>query len=146
MSKLLTLLLTGAVSGGIYAILASGLVVTYTTARVFNFALGATAFTVAFVFYQLNTGLGIDVLWAALLAILVFAPLLGFVFERLIFYRLSRAPEFARIVGTIGILVALPSLTVWITKILREDLGRRVSRPRSRCSCLRASGRCRRSR
>lgn len=123
MSKLLTLLLTGAVSGGIYAILASGLVVTYTTARVFNFALGATAFTVAFVFYQLNTGLGIDVLWAALLAILVFAPLLGFAFERLIFYRLSRAPEFARIVGTIGILVALPSLTVWITKILREDLG-----------------------
>ena len=51
MTRLLALLITGTVSGGIYAILASGLVLTNVTSGVFNFAYGALAFAVAYVYY-----------------------------------------------------------------------------------------------
>ena len=123
MNKFVSLLLTGAVSGGIYAIYASGLVLTYSTARIFNFAFGSIAFATAFVYYQLNTGLGLSVVPSALLCVGVFAPVMGFVLERAVFARLSRAPEFARIVGTIGILVALPNLCIVTAQWLRETVG-----------------------
>jgi len=44
MSKLFTLILSGAVTGGLFAILASGLVLTYQVSGVFNFAYGSIAF------------------------------------------------------------------------------------------------------
>ena len=70
------LVVGGAVAGGLYAILASGIVLTYQTSGIFNFAHGAIAFATAFLFFQLNTGLGWPVWLAAIVAIVVFAPLL----------------------------------------------------------------------
>ena len=57
--------------------MASGLVLTYQTSGIFNFAHGAVAFTTAFFYYQLHTGQGIPIVPAAILSVLVFAPLLG---------------------------------------------------------------------
>ena len=45
MTELASLVLAGAVAGGLYAILASGLVLTYQTSGVFNVGHGAIAFT-----------------------------------------------------------------------------------------------------
>ncbi len=59
--KFLNLSLSGLVTGAIYSIMASGLVLTYTTSGIFNFAHGAVAFTTAYLYYQLNTGLGVPI-------------------------------------------------------------------------------------
>jgi len=118
----LNLLISGTVTGGIYAIMASGLVLTYTTSGIFNFAQGAVAFVTAYFFYQLNTGLHVPVVWAALISILIFAPLLGLLLDRIMLRRLATAPVYARIVGTIGLLVALPQLALWLVEVVGDDV------------------------
>jgi ABC-type branched-subunit amino acid transport system ATPase component/branched-subunit amino acid ABC-type transport system permease component len=114
MAKLLDLVLSGAVTGAIYSIMASGLVLTYTTSGIFNLAHGAVAFTVAYLYYQLHSGLGMPIVPAIVISVFVFGPLLGLLLDRLILRRLSQAPVYARIVGTIGLLVALPNLAQWL--------------------------------
>jgi ABC-type branched-subunit amino acid transport system ATPase component/branched-subunit amino acid ABC-type transport system permease component len=113
-SKFLTLLISGGTSGAIFAIMASGLVLTYETSGIFNLAHGAVAFVVALVFYELNTGAGWPVVPAAIFSVLVFAPLLGFLLDRLMLRRLAGAPVYARIVGTVGLLIAVPSLALFV--------------------------------
>ena len=119
MQKFLQLVLSGMVTGGIFSIMASGLVLTYQTSGIFNFAHGAIAFATAYFYYQLNTGQGMNNWLAAAISILVFAPLLGLLLDRILLRRLAAAPVYARIVGTIGLLVALPKLMLW----LFEDVG-----------------------
>jgi branched-chain amino acid transport system permease protein len=46
--------IAGIAVGAIYAISATGLVVTYTTSGVFNFAHGATGMLMAFLYWQLR--------------------------------------------------------------------------------------------
>jgi ABC-type branched-subunit amino acid transport system ATPase component/branched-subunit amino acid ABC-type transport system permease component len=114
--KFFSLLISGFVSGGIYSIMASVLVLTYETSGIFNFSQGAIAFVTAYVYFQLNTGLHIPAPLAAVLAVLVFAPLLGLALDRILLRRLAEAPVFARIVGTIGLFVALPNLALWLVE------------------------------
>jgi branched-subunit amino acid ABC-type transport system permease component len=124
--KFLNLLLSGAVSGGIYAVMAAGVVLTYQTSGIFNFAHGAVAFVTAYFFFQLNTGLDVPVLPAALISVLIFAPLLGLALDRILLRRLASAPVYARIVGSIGLLIALPALSLWLVEALGNtvlDLG-----------------------
>ena len=54
MTTFLTFTIIGIVSGSIYAITATGLVVTYTTTGVFNFAHGAVAMFAAFSYWQMT--------------------------------------------------------------------------------------------
>jgi ABC-type branched-subunit amino acid transport system ATPase component/branched-subunit amino acid ABC-type transport system permease component len=124
--KFLNLLFSGAVSGGIYAVMAAGVVLTYQTSGIFNFAHGAVAFVTAYFFFQLNTGLDVPVVPAALLSVLIFAPLLGLALDRILLRRLATAPVYARIVGSIGLLIALPALSLWLVEALGNtvlDLG-----------------------
>jgi ABC-type branched-subunit amino acid transport system ATPase component/branched-subunit amino acid ABC-type transport system permease component len=121
MDKLLSLSLSGLVTGAIFSILASGLVLTYTTSGIFNFAHGAVAFTTAYLFYQLNTGLGVPIVPALIISVFIFAPLLGLLLDRILLRRLARAPVYARIVGTIGLLVALPNLVQWLVIAVGND-------------------------
>ncbi|MDZ4825629.1 MAG: ATP-binding cassette domain-containing protein, partial [Actinomycetota bacterium] len=120
MEEFLTLVVSGAVTGAIYSLIAAGLVLTYTTTRIFNFAHAAIAFVVALVYFELNSGHGWDQVPAALFAVFVFAPVLGLVLDRLLFRRLARAPETARIVGTIGLLIALPALALFLVEIFQD--------------------------
>ena len=53
MNEFFVLALSGAVSGALYAVLAGGLVLTYSTTRIFNFSHGALAFTTGFLYYEL---------------------------------------------------------------------------------------------
>jgi ABC-type branched-subunit amino acid transport system ATPase component/branched-subunit amino acid ABC-type transport system permease component len=116
--KFWNLVISGAVTGAIYSIMASGLVLTYQTSGIFNFAHGAVAFSTAFFYYQLHTGQHIPIVPSAVLSILVFAPLLGLALDRLLLRRLATAPVYARIVGTIGLLVALPAFMLWVVEAL----------------------------
>ena len=122
MNKFLNLLFSGAVSGGIYAVMAAGVVLTYQTSGIFNFAHGAVAFVTAYFFFQLNTGLHVPVVPAALISVLVFAPLLGLALDRVLLRRLATAPVYARIVGSIGLLIALPALALWLVEALGNSV------------------------
>lgn len=123
MNTLLALLVSGAATGAIYAVMASGIVLTYETSGIFNFAHGAVAFTAAFLFFELHTGQHWPIVPSGLVSILVFGPLLGLVLDRVMLRRLSDAPVYARIVGTIGLLVALPNLGLWIVEQLNAHGG-----------------------
>ena len=77
MQEFLQYTILGLVIGGVYGIAASGLVVTYTTSGIFNFAHGAVAMLAAFTYWQFRFGWN----WPAPLALLVvlgvLAPALG---------------------------------------------------------------------
>ena len=120
MTKFLSLFVPGAVSGALYAIIGTGLVLGYQTAGIFNFGYGAIAFTTAYLYFQLNTGQHLPIVWSALISIVVFAPLMGFLLERVMLRRLSDAPIYARIVGTIGLIVALPNLALWLVTVINS--------------------------
>jgi branched-subunit amino acid ABC-type transport system permease component/ABC-type branched-subunit amino acid transport system ATPase component len=116
MNQFLTLVISGAVTGAIYSIMASGLVLTYSTSGIFNFAHSAIAFAAAYLFFQLNSSedVAIHVVPAAIITVFVFTPLLGLLLDRLLLRRLAEAPVYARIVGTIGLLIGLPNLIQWL--------------------------------
>jgi ABC-type branched-subunit amino acid transport system ATPase component/branched-subunit amino acid ABC-type transport system permease component len=114
MTKFLALAIPGAVSGAIYAIMASGMVLTYQTSGIFNFAHGAVAFATAYLFFELDRGAGLPVALNAVISVLIFAPLLGLALDRMMLRRLATAPVYARVVGTIGLLVALPNLALFV--------------------------------
>jgi branched-subunit amino acid ABC-type transport system permease component/ABC-type branched-subunit amino acid transport system ATPase component len=114
------LVVGGLVAGGLYAILASGVVLTYQTSGIFNFAYGAMAFATAFLFFELNTGLGWPTPVAAVVAIVLFAPALGWSLDRLLFSRLSNASITVKLVVPISLLVALPSVCLFIVAQINE--------------------------
>lgn len=114
MEEFLSLAIDGAITGTIYSLVASGLVLTYSTTGIFNFAAGGIAFATAWFYYELNTALGVPVVGAVLLALVAFAPLLGLLLDRLVFRQLAQANETAKIVGTVGLSVAIPALTIWL--------------------------------
>lgn len=127
-------ILTGLVLGSIYAISALGLVLTYTSSRVFNFAHGATAYSIAVVYYWLNTENGWSIPAAAAFCILVVAPALGLGLWALLFRRLTHAPPEVRFVSTVGLWVALPALTKILLPFSKNEIFEPpglVSRPAS---------------
>ena len=71
MHLFLTYTILGLVTGAVYGIAASGLVLTYTTSGIFNFAQGAMAMLAAFTYWQFRYGWN----WPAPLAL--FAVLVG---------------------------------------------------------------------
>jgi branched-chain amino acid transport system permease protein len=107
MSALLSYSIVGLVTGCIYALTATGLVVTYTTSGVFNFAHGAIGMVAAFSYWQLTVGWGWSP-WVALPAVLlVGAPVLGAAVERVLIRPLRGAAADLSIVITLGLLLFL---------------------------------------
>src|SRR4051812_1544912 len=87
----------GVVLASIYGIAAAGLVVTYTTSGIFNFAQGAIGMFMAFLYWQLKAdpvsgGWGIPSVPSLILVVLIVAPLLGALIERVVMRRLVTAP------------------------------------------------------
>jgi len=112
--KFLALVVSGAVTGALYSLVASGLTLSYSATGIFNFAYGGVAFSAAYLFYEFNTALHWPVWVAFVVVVVVFAPLLGLLLDAAVFRPLARASESAKIVATIGLLLALPALTEWL--------------------------------
>jgi branched-chain amino acid transport system permease protein len=100
--------------GCVFALVAIGLVLTYKTSGVFNLAFAAQAFASAAVFYELRSNDGWPIIPAFVIAVIVVAPLVGFVLDRLLFRHLRTAPTVAKLVVSLGLLVAIPGIvTLW---------------------------------
>lgn len=115
MSEFFSLLIAGIVTGSIYAVSASGLVVTYNTTGIFNFAHGAIGMMLAYFFWQLWQGWGLNVIVSLVIVLLVVAPLAGAVLERTIMRPLYGAATNISIVVSLGLLLLLFGLaqTIW---------------------------------
>ncbi len=122
MDKFLNLVISGLVTGAIYSIMASGIVLTYQTSGIFNFSHGAVAFTCAYFYYQLHVGQNVPIVPALVISVFLFAPLLGLLLDKVLLRSLAKAPIYARIIGTIGLLVALPAMAQWLVEALANGV------------------------
>ena len=107
MDKLIAYGLPGLFTGAAYAIAASGLVLTYTTTRVFNIAHGAFGMVMAFVFWDFSERQGLPVWVSLVLVLFVVAPLTGVFVQRFITRGLGEAPVGVSLVVTVGLFVGL---------------------------------------
>ncbi|HWI44265.1 MAG TPA: ABC transporter permease [Nocardioides sp.] len=115
MSTFLSFTLLGIVTGSAYAIMASGLVLTYTTTRVFNIAHGAFGMVLAFTFWDFSQRQGMPTLLSIFLVVGVVAPAIGWFIQRFVARGLGEGSVSVSLVVTVGLLVALIGIAqqVW---------------------------------
>src|SRR6478735_5516701 len=114
MRELIQLTIAGAAVGAIYSLMASGLVLSYTATGIFNLAYGSIAFCAALLFYELNSGLRWSIVPAFVAVVFVFCPLFGMLLDVAVFRPLAKATDAAKIMATVGLLVALPAIARYI--------------------------------
>ncbi len=122
MNEFVSFLVAGIVTGSIYAVTASGLVVTYNATGVFNFAHGAVGMFLAYVYWQFWQGWGWNPLLALALVLLVIAPVFALVVERLLMRPLYGASLNTMIVVTLGLFLVLygTTSTIWNQTVSRN--------------------------
>jgi len=122
-TELLAFTIVGIVTGSIYAVAASGLVVTYTTSGIFNIAHGAIGMFMAFVYWQVRFDWGWPTPLALAFVLLFAAPLMGAGIERTLARDLGSASLVSRLVVTIGLLLVLmgAALNIWPPQGRRVD-------------------------
>ncbi len=115
MGEFIGLTIAGLSLGAIYAIAASGLVVTYTTSGVFNFAHGAIGMVMAFAYWQFRIHEHWSAPAALALVLLVIAPGLGLLLQTGLVRRLNVNDTGATLVVTLAVMVALMGVafTAW---------------------------------
>jgi len=106
-SEFLSYTIIGIFTGAAYAIAASGLVLTYSTTRVFNIAHGAVGMFFAFVYWDFSERQGMPTWLALIVVLLLVAPAFGVFIQRVLVRDLGNAPVGVSLVVTVGILVAL---------------------------------------
>jgi branched-chain amino acid transport system permease protein len=115
MSSLLSFTIIGLFTGAAYAIAASGLVLTYTTTRVFNLAHGAFGMVLAFTFWDFSQRQGMPT-WLSLVLVLgVVAPAIGWFLQRFVVRGLGEGPVSVSLVVTVGLFVGCIGLAqqIW---------------------------------
>jgi ABC-type branched-subunit amino acid transport system ATPase component/branched-subunit amino acid ABC-type transport system permease component len=127
--ELIRTVITGAVLGAIYSLIATGLVLNYTATGVFNFGYGGIAYVAALMFYELNSAENVNRFLAAAIVVLVACPLLGLALDRFIMRHLSRATDAAKIVASVGILIALPALGRFIVQSTTDGFHWNLTNP-----------------
>jgi branched-chain amino acid transport system permease protein len=113
--KLLIFTIVGLSLAAIYSIISSGLVLTYTTTGIFNFAHGAAGMLAAFTYWQLRFDWGWPAPVALVLILGVLAPALGLLLERVIMRGLVGTSEATKLVVSISLLVGMIGLAnvIW---------------------------------
>ena len=116
MHDFLSFTITGLALGAVYAIGASGLVLTYTTTGIFNFSHGAIGMLGAFCYWEFRFAMGWPA-WLALIVVLfVIAPLFGALLELVVFRGLQGTSEAVKLVVTVSLLFSMIGLANWIWK------------------------------
>jgi branched-subunit amino acid ABC-type transport system permease component len=102
----LPFLIAGLTTGSVFALAATGLVLTYKTSGIFNFAHGALATASAFLFYFLHQQRGISWPLAAFVCVVIGGPIVGVLLE-LVARRLQGATLAAKVLATVGVLLVI---------------------------------------
>lgn len=114
MIGLVSHLVTGALVGLLYALIAMGFVIIYRAARVFNFAQGEMMVVGAFLIWSFAQYFGLS-MWLSLGLASIVSVLLGLTIERIVLRPLVGEKLFALVMATIGLLVLVRGLVliVW---------------------------------
>ena len=108
---MLQFIVVGLVFGSIYALAASGLVITYVSTGVLNFAFGSLAYFIARTYYWIHIEKGWGILPSAFLCLFVISPVLGLLLYMGIFRFLRLSSQLIKVVVTIGLFVAIPQVS-----------------------------------
>ena len=107
MNALLPFVILGITAGSVYGLTGTGLVLTYKTSGIFNFAQGAVATTGAYVFYILHDDVfHLSAVLTALICVFVVGPVLGLGMEAMA-RRLADASATMKVVATIGLVLVV---------------------------------------
>jgi branched-chain amino acid transport system permease protein len=123
MKLYLELFILGLPIAGLFALLATGVVMIYRASRILTLAQGGVAMFTAYMLYQLNhqpapntaeKGFGLPLIIALPLALL-FAAALGYVIERFLLRPLRDRPVLVSVIMTVGVLAFLTGLAgiIW---------------------------------
>ena len=96
--------------GCVFGLLAVGLVLTFKTSGVFNLAFAAQAYASAAAFYETRKVHEWPLLPAAVLAIFVVGPAIGFLLDRFLYRYQRTSGSLAKLITSLGLLVAVPEL------------------------------------
>src|SRR5204862_886747 len=96
---------SGIALGAIYSLAATGLVVTYTTSGIFNFAQGAIGMLMAFLYWELSQDLGLPEIPSILIVVCVLAPATGVFLDRFAMQRAARSSLVVQLMATVALTV-----------------------------------------
>lgn len=108
MSELILFVVAGLTAGSVYALAGVGLVLTFKTSGVFNFAHGALATVAAYSFFELFVSQGWSWQLAAFTSVVIIGGAMGLLLEPFA-RRLCRASLPMQVAGTVGLLLAIQS-------------------------------------
>jgi branched-subunit amino acid ABC-type transport system permease component len=108
-SEYLPFLVAGLVAGSLYGLAGLGLVLTFRTSGVFNFAHGAIAAGAAYVFYSLHDTHGVPWPMAGVITIAAFSLVVGPLLE-LLTRPLAGAADSVVVIGTVGLLLGVQGI------------------------------------
>ncbi|MGP3923303.1 branched-chain amino acid ABC transporter permease [Streptomyces sp. 8N616] len=106
MNDLLSFVVIGITTGSVYGLAAMGLVLTYKTSGIFNFAHGAIAAVAAFAYYDLRVVRGLPWPLALAIAVVVVPPVIAPAMER-VTRSLAGGTPTTKIVATVGLQLAI---------------------------------------
>jgi len=113
MTELLQLVISGLAVGMVYALIALGFVVVWKSSGVANLALGQLVLISSWFTYGVLVQAGLP-LWVGFPLVLIFAPVLGWLIERVVLRPLIAQPILSLITVTLGVAYFLEGLVVFI--------------------------------
>ena len=113
MTEALQLIVSGLAVGMVYALIALGFVVVWKSSGVANLALGQLVLISSWFTFSVVVQAGLP-LWIAFPLVLVFAPLLGWLIERVVLRPLIAQPILSLITVTLGVAYFLEGVVVFI--------------------------------
>ena len=118
MIYLLSHVISGALTGFLYALIAMGFVIIYRSSRVFNLAQGELVMLGGFIVWSLASYFGLP-LWLTVMLAFGISLVLGVAIERVIFRPLIGEEIFAFVMVTIGLLVLIRGLVlvIWSAEV-----------------------------
>ena len=109
----------GLVTGSIYAMSATGLVLTFKTSGILNLGYGALAMFTTLIHWQFTIAWGMPIWLSTILVVLVIAPMIGVFLDTQLFRRLEGQPVVIGLMATVGLIVLLQGIAthpkVWGT-------------------------------
>jgi branched-chain amino acid transport system permease protein len=110
--------LLGLATGSIYAMSATGLVLTYKTSGILNLGYGALAMFTTIIYWQFAIKYGLPPWLSAVIVVLVIAPMIGVFLDTQLFRRLEGQPPVIGVMATVGLIVLLQGVVfdIWGTE------------------------------